>query len=1532
MRVYLKIITAAIIAAAMFQDLYAARTGGTSTVRPASDIQVPAIPSTPKPETKELHFMNDLEMAMVKAKTEYRPIFLLFSSTECQWCIKLKEEILKRPEIIKLLEHFILVDIDVELDNSNKWNYMVQGVPTIIFLSSEGNIRNRIDGFMDDPETLKKILIACSGNSDAVTKDVDFEKAVKMLESGKIPDDKWPEIMILLGKGMNERKELIRLIFKMNEKPVNQFVKMLSDKRLAVRLGALEILEELSGDDFSFDPWVSSGDVASKNLKAIEKWNEWAGNRKSDDGKIFSALTGERCSILLGEVINSPAERAMRAARAIEAGGSGMVPVIRKFLEENPALPEGSRQKILQVLYTVILSGKNGEDAGTLSHKLLFGNIDTRLKAIRGLSKFKMTALPVLADFIVSSDPMVREAAADAIAETGLRAGIKILGRQLEVEKNREVIFAILSGLGKIRSIYSGAVLIKVLPTLTDEDLVIAALNSLGSTKSYGIENVLEKSLKDERWRVRAAALECAEKSGSATLGPKVEVLLDDKDQFIRSKAVSVISKITKRSSGAAAKLASIYFKDDSMKAPILKALCSMDIKINKNFLDALDNKDSQTLISIAGIISESGKNIEPVAKKLVTYDNPDISYPAITFIAGHCMNQKEEVDLIANILAGNDKGKISAVFSELDFKNDNTLFARYLCLKKSERYGRNSYFEDVVEEAPKKEASKGKDSADEILSAFEEPEKKAEKPKETATVNNSNPDADDIFNAFETPEKKQQELAKKEESKPVIKNPQEKLLYQIKRLFKESDNEETKTTCAKLLLMTGSKEALDYITKHFSSMPGETKSEVLRKLSDLDTTKFDFQKIVNIALSDTDAEVRSDAIRCVFETCNMDYLKIVFEQLDSKKPLYTAYNIMKEHYSLQESMEKKSLKKFFREWVVKTLSSESSPDMSKILALVILSSFWEKDDTKLISNSFKSPNKWVRREAFELLSQKDERTFVKMLPEILGDDSEYVRILVPEGYLAKMDMSSDRTVYFGDNEIEEYYERRSNFNYNEVVHMPKKIQKALESLMEDPVPRVRLEAFFAMLTYKKPINANNLSGTLAIFPDQEAIAKRISDIMEHDYSKMGKEASVLLPYLEKSRDLEEKEIKKIYAHFNKEYESQDIDKDIYVARSEKNVKDEALKNGAGNGKDAFFKTVATEKVKMVYFSKQGCKDCEKARRMLNDLKQLFPEMEIEEYDIGMVKSMKLNEAYCERFNVPENIRLVAPAVFAQGGYLIKGSIGFDNLGKLVTESFRKRGKDWYIIMPDEMESSGNRISERYGKFSLAFIMGAGLLDGINPCAFATIIFFISYLTIARRDPKEIFYVGASFIAGVFIAYLSLGFGFLEIVGRISAMKSIGKYFNYAVALIAFAIMIFSIYDGVMCMRGKMEKMSLQLPDFLKERIRSSIRVSMKMRHFVIAAFVTGIIVSFLELACTGQVYAPTILFMLKSGGDQIGAINKLFLYNFAFIIPLCVVFCFAYFGVKSETFITLMKKHTAFVKFATALLFMSLFILLLIF
>lgn len=136
-------------------------------------------------------------------------------------------------------------------------------------------------------------------------------------------------------------------------------------------------------------------------------------------------------------------------------------------------------------------------------------------------------------------------------------------------------------------------------------------------------------------------------------------------------------------------------------------------------------------------------------------------------------------------------------------------------------------------------------------------------------------------------------------------------------------------------------------------------------------------------------------------------------------------------------------------------------------------------------------------------------------------------------------------------------------------------------------------------------------------------------------------------------------------------------------------------------------------------------------------------------------------------------------------------------------------------------------------------------------------------------------------------------------------------------------VAIISFRDARLAADGRLGDMTLQLPGFLKDQIRTVIRTGARARNFVIAAFASGLIISLLELACTGQVYLPTIQFVLRGG--QRDALGLLLLYNTAFIIPLTAIFILAWAGLRSDALIAFQKRHTALAKVLTGARFLAL-------
>jgi len=97
----------------------------------------------------------------------------------------------------------------------------------------------------------------------------------------------------------------------------------------------------------------------------------------------------------------------------------------------------------------------------------------------------------------------------------------------------------------------------------------------------------------------------------------------------------------------------------------------------------------------------------------------------------------------------------------------------------------------------------------------------------------------------------------------------------------------------------------------------------------------------------------------------------------------------------------------------------------------------------------------------------------------------------------------------------------------------------------------------------------------------------------------------------------------------------------------------------------------------------------------------------------------------------------------------------------------------------------------------------------------------------------------------------------------------------------------------------------------------------------VLGAAVIGFMVSVLELACTGQTYLPTVLFIVNTQGVQMKAFMMLIFYNAAFIVPLIIVFMLFFIGVTDRQLSVWLKNHAGKIKLATGVIFISMAVLL---
>ncbi|MBT4539307.1 hypothetical protein HOI26_03665 [Candidatus Woesearchaeota archaeon] len=221
---------------------------------------------------------------------------------------------------------------------------------------------------------------------------------------------------------------------------------------------------------------------------------------------------------------------------------------------------------------------------------------------------------------------------------------------------------------------------------------------------------------------------------------------------------------------------------------------------------------------------------------------------------------------------------------------------------------------------------------------------------------------------------------------------------------------------------------------------------------------------------------------------------------------------------------------------------------------------------------------------------------------------------------------------------------------------------------------------------------------------------------------------------------------------------------------------------------------------------------------------------------------------------------------------------------------------------------------------TIGIIVGAALLDSINPCVFGVLIFLCAFMIRVFKSPGRMLVGGLIYTAVVYISYFLIGLGFLKFT--VSFGFSVAVY--WVAAIIAIAAGLLEIKDYFWYGKG----FSLQMIPGAAKGIKiftEKIEKLHKKNGYLsyIAAGLLGIFVVLVELPCTGAPYLA-ILAILGQGNYGQG-IPLLLLYNLIFILPLFVIIGLAYFGKSSRRLEKWRLKHRGTMRLAVGLFLIAL-------
>ena len=184
---------------------------------------------------------------------------------------------------------------------------------------------------------------------------------------------------------------------------------------------------------------------------------------------------------------------------------------------------------------------------------------------------------------------------------------------------------------------------------------------------------------------------------------------------------------------------------------------------------------------------------------------------------------------------------------------------------------------------------------------------------------------------------------------------------------------------------------------------------------------------------------------------------------------------------------------------------------------------------------------------------------------------------------------------------------------------------------------------------------------------------------------------------------------------------------------------------------------------------------------------------------------------------------------------------------------------------------------------TVLILIGAALVDAINPCAFAVLLILMATV-LTSGNKKRALLSGIAFSASIYISYFLMGLGLYSVIAGVKT----AQVFIKIIAILAIILGLFNLKDFFWYGKGFLMEVPLKWRPKLKKIINSIVSPT--------GAFLIGFLISLFLLPCTSGPYI-VIIGMLGHKVTYIKAIWLLLLYNLIFILPMIIITLLAYLG-----------------------------------
>ncbi len=253
---------------------------------------------------------------------------------------------------------------------------------------------------------------------------------------------------------------------------------------------------------------------------------------------------------------------------------------------------------------------------------------------------------------------------------------------------------------------------------------------------------------------------------------------------------------------------------------------------------------------------------------------------------------------------------------------------------------------------------------------------------------------------------------------------------------------------------------------------------------------------------------------------------------------------------------------------------------------------------------------------------------------------------------------------------------------------------------------------------------------------------------------------------------------------------------------------------------------------------------------------------------------------YCDENNIPLMMRGVPFLITPTGDYYV---------GDKDIISFFENNYTSPRSTPETDNQSNTTLT-------IPLLIGAALVDAINPCAFAVLLILMTTI-LSTGKKKKALSAGLFFSAAIFISYFLMGLGLYSVI----ATHKISSWFSIFIGVFAIIIGLFNIKDYFWYGKGFLMEVPLSWRPKLQSLIKSITSP--------IGAFFIGFLVSLFLLPCTSGPYL-VVIGMLGVKETFIKAFWLLVLYNLIFVVPMVLITFATYCGMNVEKAENERKSH----------------------